>query len=681
MKRTILLTFSLLLQFPFLVAQFSLHISDSANLSCHGAMDGTATVSFSGGTAPYEILWNDDSLTTDATVTNLSAGRWYRVSVIDATDTTLTDSVILSEPDEIVYEIEGLKTIQCYGPAAGYLKITSGGGSGPHTYTWSGEINSASDSIYNLTAGVYYYQVTDSTGCSVNDSLVLTEAETVEISIDSIVANPCLGMQMGEIYVSAEGGVEPYEYLWSGPSNFSSQLQNITGLKEGMYRLDLTDARGCTYEKDTSIVDGDPITVYHSASEYGSYNLLCHGDSSGSIRVDTISGNGLDWKNYTYIWTGPSGYKAYEHEINNLVAGNYHLNVFDSVNCRSDVTVTLSQPSPILISYDSVVSNPCIDDTNSAIYISASGGIEPFSYYWSGPGGFTSGEKDIMNLSKGRYFIRVEDKDGCISHSDTSLNQVDSIDMVVAISEYGEYNISCHGSVDGFIKIQSVAGYGDLSGFTFLTTGPDGFSSPFRFITSGVKAGNYTIKITDPLGCSGEKDVVLTEPPKIQTGNISGATTFVHDSNYVYRVEDDSDPSTYAWSVEGGEIWSGQGSKAVEIEWRTSLKGRVKVIETSENGCTGDTVYLQTSFLTLSVADFPCPPVNIYPNPAVGNLYITGLSHYDGTVEFYSLLGRMVLRLELSNEVSLRTLGDGVYYIRVLDRSGQLLLTHKIIKK
>lgn len=680
MNKHIPLIFSLIFTFYGMSAQLTISIDDSTNLSCYGAGDGTATVSIAGGTAPYQILWNDDSLTTEATVTGLTAERWYRVSVTDATDTLVHDSVMLSQPDQIFYELEGLKTIQCYGPAAGYIKISSSGGSGPHTYEWSGEITSGADSIYDLTAGKYYYLITDSLGCTVNDSLTLTEADLVEISIDSIFPNPCLGLQLGEIFISASGGVEPYEYSWTGPSGFSSTLQDIAGLIEGMYYLDLTDARGCTYERDTSIVDGDPITVSHSVSEYGDYNLVCFGDSTGSIRVDTVAGNGLDWENYTYIWTGPGGFKAYEHEIYKLVAGNYHLNVFDSVDCRSDVTVTLIQPPSLGIRYDSVVSNPCIDDQNSAIYISISNGQGPFSYSWTGPDGFTSDAEDIMNLAKGRYEVSVTDQDGCIATSETSLSQIDNIDMILAVSEYGEYNISCAGSADGFIKIQSVPGYGDLSGFTFYTTGPDGFISLFRYMDSGVKAGNYHITITDPLGCSGEKDTVLTEPPEVQTGSITGATGFVYDSNYIYTVEDASTQSLYTWTVEGGEIWSGQDSKSVEIEWRSS-SGKVKVIETDENGCFGDTVYLHTDFQTPVALEPLIASINIYPNPVVNTLYIDGLNLTEGSAEFYSLLGQMVLRLDLAKEINLKGLDKGVYYLRILDEGGQLRLTRKIIKK
>jgi hypothetical protein len=146
-------------------------------------------------------------------------------------------------------------------------------------------------------------------------------------------------------------------------------------------------------------------------------------------------------------------------------------------------------------------------------------------------------------------------------------------------------------------------------------------------------------------------------------------------------VENASPQSTFVWSVEGGEIWSGQGSKSVEIEWRSAVSGRVKVIETNENGCSGDTVYLQTAFEIPAGLGSHTSPVSIYPNPVGDVLYIMGLNPGNGSIEFYSLLGQMVFRAELSNPVNLEKLDRGVYYLRILDGGGQPVLTRKIIKK
>ncbi len=78
------------------------YISDSTNVSCYGYSDGTATVMITGGMPPYTILWNDPQSTTNHTVYGLSADQYYTVTVTDANLNSVSDSVMLSQPPEII---------------------------------------------------------------------------------------------------------------------------------------------------------------------------------------------------------------------------------------------------------------------------------------------------------------------------------------------------------------------------------------------------------------------------------------------------------------------------------------------------------------------------------------------------------------------------------------------------
>ena len=602
MNRLILLLFLLLSSFPHLWSQLTVQITESTDPSCHGSVDGTATVGISGGTEPYEVLWDDDSSSTGLTVTGLAADRYYRVTVTDATMAMEKDSVILSQP------------------------------------------------------------------------------ASVNIVLDSVKTNPCLGMQQAAIYISASGGSLPYQYDWSGPGEYTAGTEDIESLGEGMYNLDLTDADGCISNFQQAITDEDPISVSYTLSSYEAYNLECYGDASGSITIDTVAGNGLDWRNYTYIWNGPGGFKSYVYEIDSLKAGNYHLNVFDSLNCRSDVTISLTAPDPIFVNYDSVINNPCLNTADGAIYITPSGGELPFQFSWTGPEGFSSSEEDLQDLAKGRYHLLISDAKGCSAESDTNLVLSSGIEMVIEVSSYGDYNIQCFGMLNGEIKIREVTGFGDISSFYFYTTGPDGFSSPFRFMAN-LAAGSYHINVTDSLGCTGDQDIMLNQPPKVETADIEGSETFYEDTNYIYTMNDQPSGSTYNWSIDGGEIWSGQGTTSLEVEWRTYGTGTLKVVEVDENGCLGDTVSFEASFLYVSNRDFEAPSVRIYPVPTSDILYIRGLENMRGNIEIFTILGQMVRQQDLQGSLNLESLEKGVYYLRIRDQQGNEIDTRRIVKK
>ncbi|MFC3415960.1 PKD domain-containing protein [Algoriphagus hitonicola] len=55
-----------------------------------------------------------------------------------------------------------------------------------------------------------------------------------------------------------------------------------------------------------------------------------------------------------------------------------------------------------------------IDDSSGIIYVEeVTGGTEPYSFYWVGPDGFTSTNKDIFGLKDGWYYLTVTDANGC----------------------------------------------------------------------------------------------------------------------------------------------------------------------------------------------------------------------------------------------------------------------------
>src|SRR5690606_20476886 len=66
-----------------LVLEATIALANVVNVSCFDGNDGEATVTVTGGTAPYTYLWNDATAQTTATAAGLEAGT-YTVTVTDA---------------------------------------------------------------------------------------------------------------------------------------------------------------------------------------------------------------------------------------------------------------------------------------------------------------------------------------------------------------------------------------------------------------------------------------------------------------------------------------------------------------------------------------------------------------------------------------------------------------------
>ncbi|WP_374440384.1 SprB repeat-containing protein, partial [Epilithonimonas sp.] len=128
------------------------------NVSCNGGSNGTATVSASGGTAPYTYSWSPTGGTA-ATATGLAAGT-YTVTVTDAVNNTKTQSFTITEPTALVANAVSQTNVACNGAATGAATVSASGGTGPYTYSWSPSGGTAATAT-GLSAGTYTVTITD----------------------------------------------------------------------------------------------------------------------------------------------------------------------------------------------------------------------------------------------------------------------------------------------------------------------------------------------------------------------------------------------------------------------------------------------------------------------------------------------------------------------------------------
>src|SRR5690606_5379758 len=78
-------------------------ISNKKDVLCNGAKNGSATVTVTGGTAPFTYVWSNGTTTTNATVNNLDVGT-YTVMITDANgcSSTTPATVTITQPAAIV---------------------------------------------------------------------------------------------------------------------------------------------------------------------------------------------------------------------------------------------------------------------------------------------------------------------------------------------------------------------------------------------------------------------------------------------------------------------------------------------------------------------------------------------------------------------------------------------------
>ncbi len=514
--------------------------------SCPGSSDGQielVELSSSSGIAPYEY-WitrnNQDTVSTNmhgflinkevpVVWSGLQAGE-YHLFIKDSNgcfNTTMPQTT-LSEPEIITVTFETRKydgnfDISCKGYNDGSVWINSiEGGNGGYRYKWTttnGLISGIDtlNRLENITAGTYYLNTTDHKGCTKTDSIIISEPDGMVLTASELSVKPdgnynisCNGGSDGSINITLNGGSGNYSYLWSGPSGFTSDKEDISGLKAGVYTTTVRDLNGCLLAPVPSFTLQEPadLTIIStpSVSPDGGYNISCNG-GTGSVQIAVAGGIP---GTYQYVWstTDGSGIIAGQEDQNSITAGTYNLTVRDINGCEETIVVTMRQPDKISLEFiekNITCASGVFND--GSIDLVVSGGAGSFTYLWSN--GATS--QDLSGLTEGDYSVTVTDFNGCSMTGSGTVVNPPPLRYTSVLSDYNGFNISCFNMSNGSIKISTTNG---SPPFIFTWSGPDGFTATTQSITD-LRAGTYVLNITDSLACSVTETFVLTEPGEL----------------------------------------------------------------------------------------------------------------------------------------------------------------------
>jgi gliding motility-associated-like protein len=437
-------------------------------------------------------------------------------------------SIDVIEPEEITVifdskKYDGNYDISCKGYDDGSVWIDSiRGGNGAYRYKWTtvnGVISGVDtlNRLDNITAGTYFLHTTDMKGCMKTDSVTLTEPEGMVLTGSELSVKPdgyynitCNGASDGYINIDISGGSGNYTYLWTGPGGFTDTKEDISELRAGLYSVAVRDLNGCMLAPVPTFTLNEPdaltITSAESLSPDGAYNIACHG-GAGSIQI-TVAGGIPGTFEYFWSTSGGSGITEGAEDQNNLTAGIYDLRVRDVNGCEDTMRISLSEPDEIVLQLDEkniTCASGVFND--GSIDLIVTGGVGPFTYLWSN--GATT--EDIADLTEGTYSVTVTDVNGCQSTASGGVLNPPPLTYNRILSGYNGFNISCFGLSDGSITVNTTSG---TPPFIFSWTGPDGFVATTQSI-SGLRAGTYTLNISDSLACNVSETIELTEPGEL----------------------------------------------------------------------------------------------------------------------------------------------------------------------
>jgi gliding motility-associated-like protein len=376
--------------------------------------------------------------------------------------------------------------VSCFGFDNGSIDATVTIGTAPYTYNWSN--NATTEDLDGLAPGTYILDVTDDNGCAATATTAITQPAALELSAADDHVN-CFNGTDGAIDITVNGGTLPYTYTWSN----GQDTQDISGLTEGSYDVLVMDALGCEVSYSTVINQPDTLLI-----QYQVYSATCSAENGG-IQAQVTGGT----TPYTYEWSN----ETTGLNLNNVTSGFYTFIVTDAQGCTNSITTEISSLSNIGAEV-TVKDLRCYNDNTGEITAFVTSGNAPFTYDWSNG----ASTPVIGGLAAGNYAVTITDAFGCQMTETVSVDQPDSLIVSLTSPVFtGGYNVSVWNGNDGVI-----------------VTEVEGGTDPYNYIWSNgetsaiitdLKAGTYSIIVTDMMGCTAYASTRLTQPDFLEMPN------------------------------------------------------------------------------------------------------------------------------------------------------------------
>ena len=531
-----------------IVAQPAVTTQPADAAVCQNGTTPDLTASYSGGTGipTYQWFSNTTNSTTGGTAlvgkttatftppTTAVGTLYYYVQLSFATGgcTTVTSNpakievvaVTLTEVDN------SRKNILCYGDAAGNISVRGSGGVKKYTFTitgtdytgsaislTSGPVDLDVFSFSTLKAGQYVLTLTDQTGCEKSTSPIILEQPLAPLQItnDTSKSITCFGKKDGSISLTVTGGTTPYNIKWAhGP-----QGATLDNLEKGVYKVVITDAGGCTVDKEFVINEPQALDLSSSVTDA----LDCEVQNSGAISINPLGGT----PPYTYTWSNGST----TQNLSNIGPGSYSLELVDANGCRVLKQFTVIRPLPLEATVVQTTVRVCEPRAlKSNFKVNVKGGIPPYTVTWSR--GTATNAGLVMDTEElGEFIVTVTDARGCIQ---TKRMEVIEVDPPVPGFDFKSesFDLTDENLVNFEVKFKnlSTGNYKDV----FWDFGDSGTSTDSVPTHKYAKEGTYTVtlRVKDLDGCivSLTKTIVITDYylkfPNVFTPNKDGINDY-----------------------------------------------------------------------------------------------------------------------------------------------------------
>jgi large repetitive protein len=413
-------------------------------------------------------------------------------------------------------------------------------------------------------------------------SLMTVAAQALTIS--NIITTPtsCSDATDGTISFTISGGTAPYTwYIYEGVGfpvdlggpTFSTVITSVGRRKLDVYLIGVKDANENPVYMIASVGGPDPILI----TSYMSTDITCNSANDGTITVTATGESGSP----LFDLSGPVNQSNSTGIFTNLPGGVYTVTARDGGSCTStDMTpgIAIVNPDMLDVVIDQVTHVNCNGESTGSIEITPTGGTPGYTFFWTGPNGFTATTEDISGLTIGDYNLTITDANSCNKPFPALVTITDNppitASFVTTDLNCGMPLPSNDGNIDATVS-------GGSPGYTFSWTGPGGFTATTEDISGLAASGTYVLEVTDNLGCvEGLAPQVITSPPPLT------ATTTQMDIKCFGAGDGFIDLTVAGGTAPYSFAWTGPSGYNATTEDISGLEpGSYSVTVTYFNGC------------------------------------------------------------------------------------------------
>ena len=461
------------------------YTTSAQNPLCINGTTGSASVTVSGGTAPYSYSWNTNPGTqTTNPATGLAAGV-YTVNVKDNTGCIGSTTVALTNPPPIVATVNTLPTI-CTGSTGTATVNVISGGTGPYTYTWATPpvVQTGSVAI-NLAQGMYTVAIQDNNSCLGVSSGSVSSTGYTWIPTASSTNPKCVGFANGTATVGVNNaGTSSFTYSWTTAPVQTNTL--AINLSAQTYSVFVTDNNGCVGSTTVTLANPPPVTATITTLP-----TICKGSVGSATAI--VTGGGTT--PYTYLWSNAQT----TYSVSNLAQGMYTVAIMDVNSCTvvttGSVTTTGFTWLPVATSSPTQCNGSA--DGTATVTTTNSANTVFTSYLWMP----TAQTTTVANmLPMGDYTVTVGDNNGCVLSTTVAVTEPSKV-MVSTLTTPAICTTG-NGTADALA-------YGGTGPYTYTWT----VTNPLQTTKTATNLvqGQYQVLVSDAHSCTVTAIVIVKD--------------------------------------------------------------------------------------------------------------------------------------------------------------------------